>query len=168
MVALRHWQDSVFAEMEAVSCNYLLQVQAAQSKMLDYAQHSMLRLQTHRRAASKGKDALDGNHLQAKWNKVKFFKHGGKTVKSMTSVRKSEGQDCYSMAQLKEFAQDWEWPLVEKTEKQLALLRRQASFIAQGITQLRYARMAESRYDEKYVFVEDDEQAEAKPATSSS
>lgn len=168
MVALRAWQNSVFVEMEALSINYRLECEKVNQQATSYTQRSVLRLQTYRRVAGQGKNTTDGNHLQAKWNRVRFFKSGGKPVREMQSIRKSEAQDCYSMTQLKEFAQDWEWPLVEKTEKQLALLRRQASFIAQGITQLRYARMAESRYDEKYVFVEDDEQAEAKPATSSS
>ncbi|WP_313315484.1 conjugative transfer protein MobI(A/C) [Pulveribacter sp.] len=157
MAALRKWQDLVFAEMEALSTNYRMECERVNEQATSYKQRSVLRLQTYRRVAGQGKSNTDGNHLQAKWNRVRFFKSGGKPVREMQSIKKSEGQDCYSMTQLKEYAQDWEWPIVEKLEKQLGLLRRQASFIAQGITQLRYAKMAEDRYNERYVYNDPDD-----------
>lgn len=54
------------------------------------------------------------------------------------------------MAQLKQMAKEWEWPLVERTELQLGKLRRQAAFVVKSLNSLRYARMALEKYLEVY------------------
>ena len=87
-----------------------------------------------------------GNHLQVKWFTIKWYGKGTARKSVKGSIRKSPNEDTYSMAQLREKAQEWEWPLVESTEIRLGILRRQASFVAKALTSLRYGQMALDKY----------------------
>ena len=87
-----------------------------------------------------------GNSIQAKWYAVRWAGKKGARAMLRINIRKLRGDDTYSMAELRKYAKDWEWPIVEKTELKLAMLRKQAGFCAKALTSLRHAEMAEQKY----------------------
>lgn len=128
--------DTIHGQMEALVTAHLAACDQLETQKTDWKDRSILRLGMHK----------SGNHLQVKWFTIKWYGKGTARKSVKGSIRKSPNEDTYSMAQLREKAQEWEWPLVEATEIRLGILRRQASFVAKALTSLRYAQMALDKY----------------------
>ncbi len=140
MDALEGCLNVIHDEMTRVADTHWSQIEAHEKKVTEWSNKSQLRLVMHRK----------GNHIQAKWNTIKWFGKKGARKDVKTSIRKSVNEDTYSLAELKANARDWEWAMVEKTELQMGLLRKQAGFIVKAITAMRYAGMAAQKYTEQY------------------
>jgi|GEM_PF-6731458 len=143
MKALVELVDDLHSQMDMLMLSYRAQVKAAERKVQDWKDMSCLRLYVHRKK--------DGNHVQAKWVHVVWVGTKLNRKEKLTAVPKSKTEDTYSMVQLKKLAKDWEWPLVEDTEKQLGLLRRQIAFIVKAQASLRYGKILYDKYERIYV-----------------
>ena len=88
------------------------------------------------------------NNFQIKWNTIVFYGTKGNRKPYKKSVKKLAKGDNYSFSELKENAKEWEWPYVEEIEKKFGWIRRQASFVAKANENLRYAIMANDKYND--------------------
>ena len=140
MEALEGSLNTLHAKIVRVAERHYALVEAQEKSVTEWKDKGVLRLGTHRK----------GNHVQVKWYTIKWFGKGAARREVKASIRKSAKEDTFSMAHLKENAKEWEWPIVEKTELEMALLRKQASFVVKAMTSLRYASMAARKYDDLY------------------
>lgn len=144
--ALEGCLNTLHAKIVRIAEGHYAQVEALEKGVTEWKDKGILRLGTHRK----------GNHIQVKWYTIKWFGKGPARREVKASIRKSAKEDTFSMAHLKENAKEWEWPIVEKTELEMALLRKQASFVVKAMTSLRYATMAANKYDGLYGGAEED------------
>lgn len=135
--ALVDYLEKIHGQMQVLVSNHMEACDKLESTKTEWKDKSVLRLGIYK----------SGNHLQVKWFTIKWFGKGAARRSVKGVIRKSSKEDTYSLAQLKEMAKEWEWPIVEKTELQLGMLRRQASFVVKSITALRYAKMAMDKFD---------------------
>jgi hypothetical protein len=82
-----------------------------------------------------------GNHIQIKWIATEWFGRGATRRVVKTSIPKTL-EYGYTPAALKKYARDWEWPLVEATERELASLRKQAAYLVKAKMAIRQANKA--------------------------
>jgi len=80
-----------------------------------------------------------GNSIRADWCGIKWI--GSKAEGTRRSVRifiaKPKGAHTYTLSKLFAFAKEWEKPMIENTEAQLAAIRREASQLVKAITAVR-------------------------------
>lgn len=138
--ALVTYLGVIHGRMEALVAVYVKACMEVEDKDTSWSNRSILRLGSHKA----------GNHLQVKWYTMKWYGKGSTRRSIKGVIRKSPNEDTYSLAQLKEVAKEWEWPLVEKTEMQLGMLRRQAGFVVKALTSLRYAQMAMDKRNDAF------------------
>lgn len=128
--------DAIDKVVMEVVTEHWAQIAAGDKAAEGWADKSTLNLAHHKA----------GNAIQAKWFAVRWVGKKGARTMLRNNIRKLRVEDTYSMVELRKYAKDWEWPIVEKTEFKLAMLRKQAGFCAKALTSLRHAEMAEQKY----------------------
>lgn len=84
-----------------------------------------------------------GNNLRLEWSGIKWKKEksSGKSLRFHLHIEKGRGNG-YSLSKLFAYAMEWERPLVEEAEQELAWIRREAYHLNRALFSLRYAREA--------------------------
>ncbi len=100
---------------------------------------SQLNLRIHRK----------GNNLRIDWTGVKWSSTAkGRKYPLYTHITKGRGSHTYTLSKLFAFAREWEKPLIEETEKELAWIRREAFHLNRALFSIRYAKAAAMRSKE--------------------
>jgi hypothetical protein len=81
-----------------------------------------------------------GNSLRIEWMTYKWYGRKGERRLWRETLKKPKGEDSYNLGKLLALAKDWEKPLVEKLEPELARIRHEARLINKAIMYLRHAR----------------------------
>ncbi len=89
--------------------------------------------------------AKKGNSIRIDWCNVKWYGPKGSRSMMRKPIPKPRGKHEYALGKLYAYAKDWEKPLIEDTEKQMAVIRQEASHLVKALTYLRYAEMANAK-----------------------
>lgn len=135
------------AEAALEACLYKVQKEAA---LLVDAHWEAIKAQEQHATSWSDKSILQlssfrkGNHIQIKWVSISWFGRGASRRQVMENIQK-KSEFGYTPASLKKFAKEWEWPLVEETERKMTLLRKQAHFLVKSKMALRNAAIVEGK-----------------------
>jgi len=91
----------------------------------------------------------NGNNIRLEWSGIKWVKKTkGKPMRFHVHINRGSGYS-YSLAKLSPFAKEWEIELIEKTEEELVLLRREAYHLNRMLISLRHAENLAENLDSK-------------------
>lgn len=86
-----------------------------------------------------------GNSIRIDWCNVKWYGPKGNRSKVRKPISKPRGKHGYDLEKIYAYAKDWEKQIIEHTEKQMAVIRQEASHLVKALTYLRYAEMANAK-----------------------
>lgn len=124
-------------ELEAMASDivdrYWEQVMRFESSNPGWKNKSGLRLRCYRK----------GNYLRIEWTGLKWYgaKAGGYGP-VLKYIPKGKGAHIYPLSRIFGYAKEWEKPLIEETEKELAWIRREAFHLNKALFSIRYAKAA--------------------------
>lgn len=99
---------------------------------------SGLRLRCHRK----------GNHLRIEWTGLKWYrKNTGGFIPILKYISKGKSSHQYTLSKIFGYAKEWERPLIEETEKELALIRKESFFLNKAILSVRHAKAVSLKMD---------------------
>ena len=139
IVVIEEQIDALFNEAMKAADTYWDAVTAHEKQATGPEKRSNLELSCTKR----------GNNIQVLWKGIRWYGPPNKRTRVRLTIARDKTTFTYADGSLKDYAKEWEWPLVKETEMTMQSIRRQNHHLVRAIMSIRNAKQVRRAADGK-------------------